>query len=146
MSQDRLREEINEKLNALALKEQPWIAKWIVHEICAAHNDGLAENEHRDFWNHAGYAHCRREVTACINRRAGDKAERDDEQMILPGYQHLHAYYVVRRDGDDVGVPVASMTDEEREAKASLYRAMGAACYAHADELEKFGRDRQQAA
>jgi hypothetical protein len=143
---DRLRDEINEKLNRLTFKNEPWVAQWIANEICNAHGGGLVDNDHRDFWLHAGYTHCRREVTACINRRAGDRADRTDEQIIMPGYSHLHAYYVVTRDGVDVGIPVGSMTDGERAAKASLYRSMGAACYAHADELEKFDRDREQAA
>ena len=141
--QDRLRTEINATLDQLAAEQQPWIAKWVAHHICKVHSDGIAENEHSDFWRHCTYVECRRQVTECINKRAGDKPSRDSEQLKLNGWDHLQAYYVVTRDGEDVGIPVSELTDEEIEAKATLYRKMADACQAHADELDRFRRLRR---
>ncbi len=53
-------------------------------------------------------------------------------------------YYVVERDGEEVGYPVHDCTDEELEAKRLQYRTMGFACFAHADEIERYQRSRRQ--
>ena len=63
---------------------------------------------------------------------------------MLPGFAHLQAYYIVEREGDEVGVPVYDLTDLELEQKADLYSSMGTGCLAHADELRRFKRARRQ--
>lgn len=142
---DRLTAEINALLDQLADEGREWRAAWIAKHICDGHATGLGNGEDADFWLHCGYSDCRREVTRCINRRAGDRPETDTGQLTLPGYDHLHAYYVVERDGEDVGVPVQDMTPPELEAKVRHYRKMGAACFAHADEIERFMESRSAA-
>lgn len=136
---DKLVAEINAKLDSLTGK---WAASWIAHAICNSHAEGLAENDEALFWRHCGYAEVRDEVRRCINRRAGDREDGEAGQGFLPGFRHLQSHYIVSRDGEDVGVPVYDLSDEEIEAKAAKYRGMGAACYAHADELDRFRRDR----
>lgn len=140
---DRLITEINKTLDDLAAAQEPWAAQWVAHKICGDHAEGLAGNDDAMFWRHCGYVEVRDEVRRCINRRAGDKADSDDQQMKLPGYDHLHAYYVVRRNSEDVGVPIHEMTDAELEEKSAIYRSMAKACYAHADELDRFRRLRE---
>jgi hypothetical protein len=144
---DKLIAEINAKLDELATEKTAWRAQWIAQAICSEHSTGLAGTPDADFWRHCGYVECRDEVRRCINRRAGDdKPASDDRQLHLPGYERLQLYYVVTRDGDDVGVPVEELTDQELEAKAATYRSMGAACYRHADEIDRFKRLRRVAA
>lgn len=141
--QDRLTTEINAELDALAERDLPWQAEFIAHAIVARHNDGLAEGDHRDFWTFCGYAKVREETRRTINKRAGRQPESATaEQLILPGYQHVHRYYVVNRDGDDVGVSVHALTDAEIDTKAAFYRSMGDACFSHADELARFKVER----
>lgn len=133
--------EINAKLDALSEQRMPWVARWVAHAICSEHGDGLADNEHRDFWQHCGYQDCRKSVTECINRRAGEKAQKGkSQQLALPGFDrdHLQDYYVVVRDGEEQGVCVLDLTDAEIMSKAEFYRAMGDACHAHARELDRF--------
>lgn len=142
---DRLTAEINAVLDELADEGSEWRAAWIAHQICERHAPGLGDGEDADFWRHCGYADCRREVTRCINRRAGDRPESDPGQLTLPGYEHLHAYYVVDRDGQEVGVPVHDMTAPELESKVRHYRKMGAACFAHANEIERYMESRASA-
>ena len=135
---DQLSVEINTRIDALVAAGEPVRATWIAHAICQSHSDGLAHNEEAEFWKHGGYKTCREEVRRCINRRMGDSETGGTDQMVFDGFEHLQRYYMVDRDGDQVGVPVEAMTDEEIDAKEALYRNMGIACFAHADELSRF--------
>ena len=142
---DRLKEEINDVLTTLEVDRSPWEASWIAHEVCNQHRKGLAKNDERFFWDHCGYTEARRQVRECINRRAGDHTDLEavDRQYVIPGYEHLRSYYVVERDGQKVGVSVYDTTDDDLDVKKTIYRSMGQACYAHADEIDRFQRDRR---
>ncbi len=141
--QNRINAEINAELDRRAADNLGWQAEFIAHAICANHGDGLAHGNHKDFWTWCGYATVRDATRRAINKRAGDQPDAEkDEQFILPGYEHVHRYYVVNRNGNDIGIPVHQMTDEEIEQKASLYRSMGSACFSHARELQRFQRER----
>ena len=142
---DRLVGEINTTLDRLAKKKRPWRASWIAHEVCKRHTNGLAKNDDADFWRYCGYAECRDEVRRAINKRTDENAaDNDDDRQksLMPGFDHLQRYYVVERENEEVGVPVELMSDEEIDSKIARYRAMGAACFAHADELVTFRRKR----
>ena len=137
--QGQLIEEINRELNRLAAEGSEWKAGWVAHAICREHFEGLTDNDHEKFWRHCGYRSCREEVRRCINTRIDDQPEpRSDPQMRLPGFEHLQSYYLVHRGNDDVGVAINKMTSAEICEKASRYRTMGKACYAHADELMRY--------
>lgn len=136
-----LMSEINLKLNELAEQKRPRIPKWVAHEICNEHKDGLSENEHKEFWEYNGYKSVRSYVTRVINDRAGDKVDRSKTQQLdLPGFdrEHLQDYYVVTRNGAEIGVMVTELSDDELLEKASSYMAMSKACQAHANELMRF--------
>jgi hypothetical protein len=142
---ERLSEDINEELNRLSADGLPWNATLIANLVCVKYMDGLIEgSDEALFWEHTGRQHTRRKVTHCINRRAGDKTEATDEAQteLLPGYEHLHKYYVVERDGDELGVHVTQLSDSELDGKAAKYRKMGTGCFAHAAELDRFRRTR----
>jgi hypothetical protein len=131
--------EINAILDRLAADNLPLRAQWIAHEICKAHEDGLGEGEDRLFWQHCGYNETRDVVRRCINRRTGDDRKDDEHrQLTLPGYEHVQHYYMVKREGEEIGVSIHDMTDAELIDKANSYRDMAAACYAHADEIDRF--------
>ena len=135
---DRLKAEINGELNALERRREPLVARWVTHAVCNAHTSALMQNEHSDFWTYCTYEMVRNEVRRCINKRAGDRPELREPELVFPGFEHVQRYYVVPRDGQEIGVPALEMTDAEVDAKAALYRTMGTACYAHADELDRF--------
>ena len=141
-----LKAEIHKHLDELARQSRPWRAEWIAQEICNDHASGLADGVDADFWRYCGYRQCRELVRRCIGKRAGDRAEAAEEQSVFPGYEHPQSYYVVTRDGDDIGLPVEALSDEELASKALALRTMGSACYAHADEIERYARVRREAA
>lgn len=139
--------EIHAKLDELAERGETWNAQWVAHAICSEHSEVIVDDDdHCFFWQHCGYSATRTAVRTAINSRAGDKKEGGEPQLRLPGYEHLQSYYVVRRNGEDIGVPVTQLTDEELEGKADLYRTMAQSCYGHADELDRFRRLRSVAA
>jgi hypothetical protein len=148
-SDDRLIAEINEYLDNAMKRGEPWIARWVAHGIVQSHRAGLADNEDAAFFERTSYANVRETVRKVINKRAGTNPEQtaDQGQIVLPGFErdHLQDYYVVKRDGDEIGVPVTQLTDQELEQKAALYRSMGQACYAHADEIDRFRHWRREA-
>lgn len=141
--ENTLNAEIDKELDRLAEANFPWRANMIAHAICSNHSDGLIEGEDKEFWRHCGYEKVRSAVTRRINRRAGEREDESDNQHRLPGYEHVHAYYVVRRDGDDIGVAAHALTDDEIDAKSARYKEMGRTCFSHADELQRFKRERQ---
>jgi hypothetical protein len=140
---DRLKAEINAKLNALQAADRPMSPQWVTHAICKDHESALADdNEHADFWRHGGYMHTRRMVTEYINRRCDgtSKSIGDPPQLPLPGFDrnHLQDFYVVERDGEEVAVCVLDLTDQELEAKARHHEAVSSANAAHAQEIRRF--------
>lgn len=56
----------------------------------------------------------------------------------MDGFEHLQDYYVVKRNGEWVGVPLEDMTDEELDQKAHHHEAMGNSLANHADELLRY--------
>jgi hypothetical protein len=138
--------EIDKELDRLGELKQEWRANFVAHAICQKHTEGLAEGEHKDFWLHCGYDKTRAAVTRRINKRAGIKTDEGDEaQPRLPGYEHMHPYYVVRRNGDDVGVHVDEMTDEEIDKKIASIERMGRSNFDHAREFKRYKRERAAA-
>jgi len=136
---NQLRIEIEEILNALEEERRPWNPDWITTAICGNHEHGLANNgEDIEFWQYCGQTACREAVRRCINKRAGDRPEQDDGQLILPGWEHLQTYYLVKRNDTTIGISVFGLTDEEIREKAKEYRKMGEGCFAHAEELLRF--------
>lgn len=143
--QNRIAAEINAELDRCAAENLGWRAEFIANAICSKHTEGLASGDHKDFWSWCGYSTVRDATRRAINKRAGDHPEADkEEQFILPGYDHVHRYYVVNRGGDDIGVPVHQLTDDEIDQKASLYRSMGRSCFNHSRELQRFKHERNE--
>lgn len=138
-----LNAEIDKELDRLTGLKQEWRATFITNAICGKHIEGLADGDHKDFWLHCGYDKTRSAVTKRINRRAGiSKEDIEQRQPTLPGYNHVHTYYVVNRNGDDIGIHVDDMTDEEIEQKIASIHKMGKSCFAHVSELKRLKRER----
>lgn len=139
---EQLSRQINAKLDVLQGARKPLHAQWVAHEVCNDHSDGLALNEHADFWRHGGYQVAREHARRCINQRS-DGTTADKRQVSLPGFDHLQDYYMVRREGDEVGIHRDDMSDDELDHKAKFYEDMGAACLSHAKEIRRFKKLRR---
>jgi hypothetical protein len=138
-----LNAEIDKELDRLGGLKETWRPTFVTQAICAPHLRGLKKGKDRDFWLHCGYEKTRAAVARRINKRAADVIEEDiDAQPLLPGYNHLHTYYLVRRGGDDIAVPVENLTDDEIDGKIARIEKMGQTCFSHASEFRRFKRER----
>lgn len=136
---NQLMVEIHAVLDELEKKREPWIATWVAHHILESHDSGTYESDADQlFWRSTSYETVRKRVTQAINNRAGDREVPNDEQIMLPGWERLQAYYVVERNGDQVGLPVWDLTDDELDKKSCLYRSFATANMKHADEIDQF--------
>ena len=111
-------------------------ADWVTAEILASKTE--PECEDADF-----YLLCARDKIADVVRRCLGKfkpATETDDQLRLPGFDHLQKAYPVERGGESLLVPVDLLTVEELEARAAEYDAMASGCRAHARELREFAR------
>ena len=135
----QLRAEIHQKIDESIKANTRIVASWITHEICEDHRCGLSEiGVDSDYWQWCGYRTTREYVRRCISKRINDIPEDDDPQLKLDGFDHVQTHYLVKRGGEDIGVPIEEMTIDEIASKASHYKAMGAACFDHADELLRY--------
>lgn len=139
--------EINGAIDRKVRAKQNLVAEWIAKEVCANHDAGLSENEDADFWRWASYRHIRDLVRREINKREESVGNGDRPQLVLHGFEreHLQDYYAVEREGQEQHVLVTRLTDGEIDAKVEEKENMGAACYAHAEELRRFKRWRRKA-
>lgn len=91
-----------------------------------------------------GFHHCveyrtvREYTRRVMNRYDLTASKAPDLQLVLPGYERLQTHYLVERNGTQCMVRVDRTTHAERRAKAEELRAMGAGCYQHADELDRY--------
>jgi hypothetical protein len=107
------------------------------------HANGIAEDgEDADFVRHCAYCHVRSEVAAVIRARTDTSADNGSEQLVMEGWEHLQQYYTVERDGEWVAEPTPQCTDDELLAKATEIRRHAETLMAHADEIERFVRER----
>ena len=143
---DHLLEEIAQLIARVAEEGRALEPRWITHEICNAHQSGLARGEEADFWMHHGHRAVRADVGNYIRKHFNPEADADDAQNTLPGFEHVQTHYIVERDGQEIGIPTPQMTDDEIEATVSRMRSSAATLYAHADELERYRMERQHVA
>ena len=140
--QSKLKSEIISVLDDLTESNQDWNATFIAQLVCDNHKHELVNDAEFSLYNI--YTNVRREVTSVINKLAGDKPEKESLQLIIPGYENLQTHYVVKRNGESIGVHIDNMTDDEIDEKTKVYKKMGTTCFAHADELQQYKVKRQQ--
>lgn len=135
--------EVETVISRLIREEKPLIPQEITKTVCDLHKLGLAQNEHASFWEGAAIAHICDVVRKRITRRAFDVSSEPPPQLELIERERLHSYYVVRRQGRDVGLPLSQLTNLELDAKIAKIRQMGITCQAHADDLELYKTSRE---
>lgn len=109
-------------------------AEWVTTEILGSKAE--PECADADFYLLCARAHLSEVVKRCIGKYRA--APVSDEQLVLPGFEHLQRGYQVEREGVRLLVPTDLLTDAEIDARADEYEAMAAGCRAHARELREF--------
>lgn len=122
-------------------KESVLHPDWITTRIMGNHPD-VGGND-ADFALVGCRAFVRNEVRKQINKIKSVDDGNQQEQLVMPGYEHLQQYYACERDSERCAVRADMMTDDELQAKAQEYRAMGRTCFEHADEIDRYVADRQ---
>ena len=109
-------------------------AEWVTAEIIAAKDE--PECADADFYLICARNHISEIVKRCIGKYSPKPVT--DEQLKLPGFEHLQKAYQVERDGVRFLVPTDALSDAELLARADEYDAMAAGCTGHALELRDF--------
>lgn len=110
--------------------------EWITQAVVNLHPD--VDGADADFWRVVGRAEVRSQVRAKLNRYKVKPELQPDAQLVLEGFERLQQRYIVTEDGEQVAVRIQDMTPAQRRSKAAELRAMGAGCYQHADEMERY--------
>lgn len=136
-----LAQEIRAIVHDRIQRKEPIQPNWITQEIINTHS--LIEGEDSDFYLCVGRETIREQVRKQISRfkLSPDKALNVDQQLVLPGYERLQVFYLVESDGEQIAIPLERMSESQRQAKIDELRAMGAGCYQHARELERYDRE-----
>jgi len=131
--------EILDKLDELQRKfpDQDIPALWIANSVMSDH--GLIAEADPDGFHHTCSFRTVREYTRrVVSRYDGSPTATPDPQIVLPGFERLQTHYLIDRDGEQTMVRVDRLSSAERRAKAAELRAMGAGCYQHAEELDRY--------
>lgn len=138
-----LTREIAEAISTLMEQGQTLRREWIVQTILARHDD--VEGEDADFYRCASRKTIEGAVRQQINRFEPKAEVTPDRQLVLEGFERLQRYYALEERGELIAIPVDAMTDAQLEAKQAELIAMGAGCYQHAEEIQRY-RDARRAA
>jgi len=112
---------------------------WITQSVMDLHPN--VDGEDADFYRIVSRAQVREAVRQRLNAYRAKPEVSPQLELVAPGYERLQRRYLINEDGEQVAVKVELMTSVQRLAKAAELRAMGAGCFQHADELERFDRD-----
>jgi hypothetical protein len=114
------------------------VPSFLTKALIDNHVGGLARaNEHTPFFEHYTYRGVRDHVGKYLLKKYG-MSDEDKKQKTFPGFEHLQTHYMVKRGEEIVPVEVDLISDDDLYANAKMLRRRGKACYAHADEIERF--------
>lgn len=151
MKFEETRKKVHEKVDNLIEAQQVIHPDDVTWEILLEHEHELAvplqpsEFESDDFVPEWAYLGLRKIVRDTVNQRQREDRHMDPAQHLTADleFEHLQDYYTVKRQDDQVYVPLEAMTDEEIKEKAEEKYKMARANQDHADELMEYLRHRQ---
>lgn len=117
---------------------------WLTQEILSRHSDITGADA--DFYQCCARGEVRDAVRQRVNRYKAKPELSPDPQLVLDGFERLQERYLIEVDGVQVARLVHDMSHAQLSAKAAELRGMGAGCYQHADEIERYLSQRQIAA
>ncbi len=108
----------------------------VVHEVVASWSPPQCDDADK-FLLGAHYV-----VRFELNRIVRAKRGTEDTENALPGYERAQLAYSIQRDDAWLIVPIEQITEEELRAKRDELLANSKALVDHAQELERFARDK----
>jgi hypothetical protein len=133
----QVQREIAAKIEWLKDNNGPFLhPDWITTAVMSDHPD--VDGKDADFHICCSRAQVRNEVCQQLNKFKPAADPLAPMQLVIEGFERLQHYYLVPRDGEQVGVRVDELSDDEIEAKAVEQETMGRACFQHADELRRY--------
>ena len=139
---DEIRRFVDHKINT----GQPALVSWVTTEILARKSEVVGSDA-------PFYLFCARSVIHDIVKRVigkyNDQSKpggEKDEQIVLPGFEHLQRAYTVKRADEITLVPIEQLSDKELLARADEYDAMAAGCLRHAFEIRRYVKARSEVA
>lgn len=114
--------------------------EWITDRFLASRGEIYGEGE-------PVYRYCTRAHLSVIAKKVVRKYEVEaravqDEDVSLPGFEHLQRAYTVTRSEKIVLVPIQRLTDAELLIRAEEYDQMAQGCISHANEIRRFVKAR----
>ena len=130
----------------------PW-GKCVEQAIGAENNRfiGRIVEEHGDdcvsaeFCLRCTHENVRDEVRRAVRGYGLGNDPAPDSQLTLAGYSRLQKVYSIMRNGEPVAVEIWHCSRVELLAKRDELRHMGAGCYEHAREIERYLEERETA-
>lgn len=119
-------------------------ANWITLDICRSHS----ADDFEQLSTHATLCqyHHTRDVVGKRLAKFVDDPSHPQVEMAGEQFDLLQAHYVVARDGDEVAIRIADLTDEELGAIADRLQKEGEAKISHALEVRAYILARRHAA
>lgn len=109
-------------------------AEWVTAEIIGSKQEPDCDDA--DFYLICARSHVAEIVKKCIGKYTAKPTT--DEQLKLPGFEHMQKAYQVERGGVRFLVPTDALTDDELMRRADEYDEMAVGCRAHAREIRDF--------
>ncbi len=118
--------------------------EWITQSVMERHT--AIDGDDCDFYRLTARGEVRNQVRLRLNRFKARPEMEADKQIVFEGFERLQKRYLVCEDGEQVAIRVQDMSSAQRRAKSTELRAMGAGCYQHADELDRYDAELMQSA
>lgn len=141
MNETDLEREVRAIIRERIDKGQSTAADWLAEAVVSRH--ARISGDDKEWYQVCAYAHIRSIVRRCVNRYKQSPSLENDPQMKLEGFEHLQKAYLVERKNKQVIVPIHNLTTDEIDCKIDELRRMGTGCFAHADELSHYKKDRR---
>ena len=130
-----LKQEIEQTIHAMESQSRLH-PEWITQAVMSKHSD--VDGDDCDFYQCCARAEVRTQVRKRLSKYKADTDMAVDRQIVLEGFERLQKRYLVSENGEQVAIRIQDMTDAQLQAKADEYRAMGAGCFQHADEIDRY--------
>lgn len=134
MDERNITSEIHKLIDGKIARGDTVQVHWIAQEVLAKH-DGI-QGDDADWYRVCTFREVCRVAKSAIGKYRADAST--DQQIVLPGFNHLCRAYPLNRDDELVLVPVEHCTDAELADRAEELEKMAKGCRDHAREIREF--------